>query len=80
MPARSATPPAYPAVNAPISPRAIRALTPEEQNHAIAELVAARNRATAQAKAAHQDEDIAFDEGLALARGRYAGDASQKNN
>jgi len=44
--ARSATPPAYPAVNAPIPPRATPALTPEEQSKAVADLVAARNRAT----------------------------------
>ena len=80
MPARSATPPAYAAVNAPVPPRAEPALTPEEQTKAVADLVAARNRAAAQGKAAHQDEDVAFDEGLALARGRYAGEASAKNN
>ena len=78
--ARSATPPAYPAVNAPIPPRVTPALTPEEQSKAVADLVAARNRAAAQGKAAHQDEDVAFDEGLALARGKYARDASSSNN
>jgi hypothetical protein len=80
MPARSATPPAYAAVNAPVPPRAAPALTPEEQSKAVADLVAARNRAAAQGKAAHQDEDIAFDEGLALARGKLVGEASAKNN
>jgi hypothetical protein len=55
-------------------------LTPEEQSKAVADLVAARNRAAARGKAAHQDEDIAFDEGLALARGKYAGDAPPSNN
>ena len=79
-PARAATPPAYPAVNAPVAPRAAPALTPEEQSKAIADLVAARDRAAALGKAAHQDEDIAFDDGLALARGKYAGDAPPKNN
>lgn len=81
MPARSATPPAYPAVNAPVAPRPEPTLTPEEQSRAVADLVAARNRAAAQAKAAHQEnEDIAADEGLALARGKYAGEASPHNN
>jgi hypothetical protein len=78
--ARSAAPPAYPAVNAPIPPRAAPALTAEEQSKAVADLVAARNRAAAQGKAAYQDEDIAFDDGLALARGKYVGDASPNNN
>ena len=80
MPARSATAPAYPAVNAPVAPRAAPALTAEEQSREVADLIAARNRAAAQAKAAHQDEDIASDEGLALARGKYAGDAAPPNN
>ena len=71
-PPRPQTPPAYPAVNAPVAPRALPALTPEEQSKAVADLIAARNRAVAQGKAAHQDEDIAADEGLALARGKYA--------
>jgi hypothetical protein len=79
-PARSATAPAYPAVNAPVAPRAAPALTAEEQSRAVAELIAARNRAVAQAKAAQRDEDIAEDEGLALARGRYAGDAPSHSN
>ena len=59
VPARPTTPPAYPAINAPIPPRATPALTPEEQSKAVADLIAARNRAAAQGKAAHQDEDIA---------------------
>jgi hypothetical protein len=80
MPARSATPPAYPAVNAPVAPRAEPALTSEEQSRAMADLIAARNRAVAQAKTSRQDEDIAADEGLALARGKYAGEASPHNN
>jgi hypothetical protein len=79
-PPRPQTPPAYPAVNAPIAPRAIPALTPEEQSKAVAELIAARNRAVAQAKAAHQDEDVAADEGLALARGKYARESSPPAN
>ena len=72
VPPRPQTPVAFPAVNAPVAPRAMPALTPEEQDKAIAELTAARNRAAAQGKAAHKDEDIALDEGLALARGKYA--------
>lgn len=80
MPARTANPPAYPAVNAPVAPRAVRALTPDEQSREVSDLIAARNRAAAQAKAAHQDEDIAEDEGLAPARGKYAGDAPPRNN
>jgi hypothetical protein len=80
MPARSATPPAYPAVNAPVAPRAMRALTPDEQSKAVADLIAARNRAAAQARASRQDEDVAADEGLALARGKYAGEASPHSN
>jgi hypothetical protein len=79
MPARSATPSAYPAVNAPVAPRTEPALTSEEQSRAMADLIAARNRAVAQAKASRQ-EDIAADEGLALARGKYAGEASPHNN
>jgi len=81
MRARSTTPPAYPAVNAPVAPRAEPALTAEEQTRAVADLIAARNRAAAQAKAAHhEEEDIAADEGLALARGKYAGEASARDN
>jgi hypothetical protein len=76
VPRRPENPPAYPAVNAPVAPRAMPALTPEEQKQAIAELVAARNRAAVQGKAAHKDEDIAVDEGLALARGKYARESS----
>ena len=79
-PARPATQPAYPAVNAPVPPRAMPALTAEEQKKAVDELVEARNRAVAKAKAANRDEDIASDEGLALARGKYAGDSPPKNN
>jgi hypothetical protein len=41
---------------------------------------AARNRAVARAKAANRDEDIASDEGLALARGKYAGEAKPNSN
>jgi len=51
----------------------------EEQQKAIAELVAARNRAQAEAKAARANVDIASDEDLALARGKYAGDAPPAN-
>jgi hypothetical protein len=80
MPARSATPPAYPVVNAPVAPRAAPALTTEEQSREVADLIAARERAAARAKAAHQEEDIAEDEGLALARGKYAGEAAPRNN
>ena len=80
MPARSATPPAYLAVNATAAPRAAPALTPAEQSKAVADLIAARNHAVAQAKAAPRDEDVAADEGLALARGKYAGDASRHND
>ena len=76
VPRRPENPPAYPAVNAPVAPRATPALTPEEQSQAIAELVAARKHAAAQGKAAHKDEDIAVDEGLALARGKYARESS----
>ena len=79
VPPRPATP-SYSAVNAPIPPRATPALTPEEQSKAVAELVAARNRAVAQGKAAHKDEDIAIDEGLALARGKYARESSPPTN
>ena len=75
-PPRPPTPAAYPAVNAPVAPRAMPALTPEEQSKVVAELIAARNRAAAQGKAAHQDEDVALDEGLALARGKYARESS----
>jgi hypothetical protein len=80
VPPRPETPPAYPAVNAPVAPRATPALTPEEQSKAVADLVAARNRAVAQGKAAHKDEDIAIDEGLALARGKYARESSPPTN
>jgi hypothetical protein len=80
MPARSATPPAYTAVNAPVAPRAAPALTAEEQSREVADLIAARNRAVAQAKAAHQEEGIAEDEGLALARGKYAGETPPHSN
>jgi len=80
VPPRPETPPAYPAVNAPVAPRATPALTPEEQSKAVADLVAARNRAAAQGKAAHKDEDIAVDEGLALARGKYARESSPPSN
>ena len=76
VPPRPQTPPAYPAVNAPVAPRAMPALTPEEQSKAVAELLAARNRAAAQGRAAHKDEDIAEDEGLALAREKYARESS----
>lgn len=79
VPPRPATS-SYSAVNAPIPPRAAPALTPEEQSKAVAELIAARNRAAAQAKAAQKDEDIASDEGLALARGKYAGEAPPHSN
>ena len=80
MPARSADPPAYPAVNAPVAPRVADALTADEQSREVADLIAARNRAAARAKAAQQDEDIAEDEGLALARGKYAGETQPHNN
>lgn len=80
VPPRPATPPAYPTINAPIPPREVQALTPEEQSKAVADLIAARNRAVAQAKAAHRDEDIASDEGLALARGKYAGKPAPEGN
>jgi hypothetical protein len=81
MPARSAAPPAYPAVNAPVAPRPTPALTAEEQSRAVADLMAARKRAVAEAKAAHQEQaDIAAEEGLALARGKYAGEASSHND
>ena len=76
VPRRPANPPAYPAVDAPVASRATPALTPEEQSKAVAELIAARNRAAALGKAAHKDEDIAVDEGLALARGKYARESS----
>ena len=80
VPPRPAVPPAYPAVNAPITPREAQALTTEEQQKAIADLVAARTRTQAQAKAAREQEDVASDEGLALARGKYAGDAPPRSN
>jgi hypothetical protein len=80
VPRRPESPPAYPSVNAPIAPRATPALTPEEQSKAVAELIAARNRAAALGKAAHKDEDIAVDEGLALARGKYARESSPSAN
>ena len=80
MPPRPAVQPAYPAVNTPVPPREAQALTNEEQQKAIADLVAARTRTQAQAKAAREQEDIASDEGLALARGKYAGDAPPGND
>jgi hypothetical protein len=73
IPSPSAAPPAYPLVNAPVAAREAQPLTAEEQTKAIADLVAARKRAQARAEAARKDEDIASDEGLALARGKYAG-------
>jgi hypothetical protein len=73
VPPRPAAPPAYPLVNAPVAPREAKPLTDEEQTKAIADLVAARKLAQARAEAARKDEDIASDEGLALARGKYAG-------
>ena len=80
VPPRPAVPPAYPAVNARVPPREAKPLTAEEQQKAIADLVAARNRAQAEAKAARAGEDIASDEDLALARGKYAGDAPPRSN
>ena len=80
VPPPAATPPAYPVVNAPVPPREAKVLTNEEQQKAIADLVAARNRAQAQAKAVRANEDIASDEGLALARGKYAGDSPPRSN
>jgi hypothetical protein len=76
---RPAAAPAYPLVNAPVAPREAKALTDEEQTKAIADLVAARKRAQARAEAARKDEDIASDEGLALARGKYAGEPPPGN-
>jgi hypothetical protein len=80
IPQRPTAEPAYPAINGPVAPRAVKALTDEEQSKAVADLVAARNRAVAQAEAARRDEDIASDEGLALARGKYAGDPPPNSN
>ena len=80
VPRRPESPPAYPAVNAPVAPRATPALTPEEPSKAVAELIAARNRAAALGKAVHKDEDIAADEGLALARGKYARESSPRSS
>jgi hypothetical protein len=80
VPPRPANTPAYPAIHAPIPPREAQALTPDEQSKEIADLIAARNRAVAQAKAAHKNEDIAADEGLALARGKYAGEPAARGN
>jgi hypothetical protein len=74
IPSPRVAPPAYPLVNAPVAPREAQPLTAEEQTKAIADLVAARKRAQARAEAARKDEDIASDEGLALARGKYAGE------
>jgi hypothetical protein len=79
IPPRPAVPPAYPLVNAPVAPREAKALTEEEQTKAIADLVAARKLAQARAEAARKDEDIASDEGLALARGKYAGEPPPGN-
>jgi hypothetical protein len=80
VPPRPAVPPAYPAVNAPVPPREAKPLSAEEQQQAIADLVAARNRAQAEAKAARANEDIASDEDLALARGKYAGESPPRSN
>jgi hypothetical protein len=79
VPPRPATEAAYPAINAPVPQREAKPLTTEEQTNAIADLVAARNRAVARAKAAHKDEDIATDEGLASARGKFAGHPANSN-
>jgi hypothetical protein len=79
VPPRPAVPPAYPLVNAPVAPRETKPLTNEEQTKAIADLVAARKRAHVRAEAARKDEDIASDEGLALARGKYAGEPPPGN-
>jgi hypothetical protein len=79
-PARPAAQPAYPLVNAPVAPREAKALTDEEQAKAVADLVAARTRTQARAEAARKDEDIASDEGLALARGKYAGEPKPSSN
>jgi hypothetical protein len=80
VPPRPAVQPAYPAVNAPIARRAVPALTPEQQSKEVADLVKARDRAIAQAKAAQKETDIASDEGLALARGKYAGESPTRGN
>jgi len=80
VPPRPATPPAYPAINVPVPPREMQPMTAEEQKKAVADLIAARERAVAQAKAAHADEDVAADEGLALARGKYAGASPPNSN
>jgi hypothetical protein len=80
VPPRPAVPPGYSAVNAPVAAREAPALTAEEQQKAIAELVAVRNRTQAQARAAREQEDVASDEGLALARGKYAGETPPRNN
>ena len=79
VPARPATEAAYPAINAPVPQREATPLTAEEQTKAIADLVAARNRAVARAQAAHKDEDIATDEGLASVRGKFAGHPANSN-
>jgi hypothetical protein len=73
LPPRAAREAAYPAINAPVPQREAKPLTAEEQSQAIADLVAARNRAVARAAAVRKDDDIATDEGLALARGKFAG-------
>ena len=80
VPPRPAVPPAYPAVNAPVPQREAQPLSADEQQKAIADLVAARNRAQAEAKTARAGEDIASDEDLALARGKYAGDSPPRSN
>jgi len=80
LPSRPAAEPAYPAVNAPVAAREAPALSADEQSKEIADLVAARNRAVAQAKASHRDEAFASDEGLALARGKYAGEPKPNSN
>lgn len=80
VPPRPDVQPAYPAMNAPVPPREAQALTSEEQQKAIADLVAVRNRTQAQAKAAREQEDVASDKGLALARGKYAGETPPRSN
>jgi len=80
VPPPPAVPAAYPAINTPVAPREAQALTTEEQQKAIADLVTARNRVQAQARAAQRNEDFASDEGLALARGKHAGDSTPNSN
>jgi hypothetical protein len=80
VPARPSAELTYPAINAPVTPREAKALTPEEQSKEIAGLQAARKRALASAKTPHTADAFASDEGSALTRGKYAGNSPPSPN